>query len=106
MTCPPPRRNSRAFISVYPIKSNVLAPKRFFALRTEVMDADIFLTFVPTLDGLAPSPVGLPGRKATLHLCDCQPHALPSNCVRWLGFIRRREGTPQTLTPQLRHGFW
>ena len=54
LTCPLPAGIRPAMISTYPTKWHVLTPKRFFALWKEVVEADIFLTFVPTLDGLAP----------------------------------------------------
>jgi glycosyltransferase involved in cell wall biosynthesis len=63
LTCPLPAGIRPTWIGAYPTKWHVLAPKRFLALRNEVKAADVFLTFVPTLDGLSPLVLALIARK-------------------------------------------
>ena len=73
LTCPLPAGIRPTWINSYPTKWHVLAPKRFFALRKEVNEADVFLTFVPTLDGLAPLGLALLGRKPRYILMIASP---------------------------------
>jgi glycosyltransferase involved in cell wall biosynthesis len=73
LTCALPAGIRPAWISTYPTKWRLLTPKRLLALKGEVDAADVFLTFVPTLDGLAPLVLALLGRKPRYILMIASP---------------------------------
>lgn len=88
LTCPLPPGIRAAWITTYRTKWHVLFPKRFFALKHEVEAADAFLTFVPTLDGLAPLVMAFVARRPRYILVIASPihfrHSASGGRASWL----------------------
>lgn len=73
LTCPLPAGIKATWISGYPSKWHLLTLRRFFFLWKDIKRVDVFLTFVPGIDGLSPLILALIARKPRYSMLIASP---------------------------------